>query len=86
MTVADPAVGPEAAALAAEAGASVLDLLPQLPDDQRRVLELRLAGLKGPEIARALGRSHGSIRVAQYRAIARLRSLLADSSEEGRDG
>lgn len=76
----DPAPLPEEAALAAEARASVLGLLPRLTDDQRRVLELRLAGLSGSEIAAVLGRSHGSVRVTQFRAIARLREWLAEAA------
>ena len=87
VEVADPAIGPEQAALAAEAGATVREVLALLPDEQRRVLELRLAGLSGPEIARALGRSHGSVRVAQFRAISRLRALLAEPPDaETTDG
>ena len=91
--VVDPGDGPAEAALAGEARASVLGLLPRLPEEQRRVLELRLAGLSGPEIGHALGRSHGSVRVAQYRAIRRLRALLGEGerrtagrSEEETDG
>lgn len=78
--LADPAPSPEDAALAAEARASVLGLLPRLPEEQRRVLELRLAGLSGPEIAHVLGRSPGSVRVAQFRAIGRLRGWLAEAA------
>ncbi len=59
----------------------------ELPDDRREALIMRFAlGMDNREIARALGRSDGSVRVAQYRAIARLRSLLAGPAEEGRDG
>ena len=47
-----------------------------LPEEQRRVVELRLAGLTGPEVAAALGRSHDSVRTTQRRALARLRTLL----------
>ena len=66
----------------------MLGLLPRLPDDQRRVLELRLAGLRGPDIAHVLGRSHGAVRVAQYRAIARLRTMLGVGGDagDGQDG
>jgi DNA-directed RNA polymerase specialized sigma24 family protein len=39
-------------------------------------VELRLAGLTGPEVAAALGRSHESVRTTQRRALAQLRSLL----------
>jgi RNA polymerase sigma-70 factor (ECF subfamily) len=77
----DSAAGPEDLAIAGETHATVLDVLPRLPADQRRVLELRLAGLSGPEIAAALGRSHGSVRVAQSRAVARLRALLVGPGE-----
>ena len=83
--LADAGPSPEAMAIAVEERESVRALLAQLPPDQRHLLELRLAGLTDAEIARALGRSHGSVRVAQYRAIARLRSLLGPA-EEGRDG
>lgn len=76
-TLPDPRDGPEALALAAETRRTVADLLAYLPDDQRRVVELRLAGLTGPEIARVLGRDPGGVRVAQHRAIIRLRRLLA---------
>jgi RNA polymerase sigma-70 factor (ECF subfamily) len=74
--VADPAPAPDELAAAA-ADRTVQALLAHLPPDQRDVVELRLAGLTGPEIARALGRSHGAIRIAQYRAYTHLRALLA---------
>lgn len=51
-------------------------LLERLTPEQREVVELRLAGLKGPEIAEALGRSHGAVRALQYRAWQQLRTLL----------
>jgi RNA polymerase sigma-70 factor (ECF subfamily) len=51
-------------------------LLGQLPMDQRRVLELRLAGLTSSEIATVLGKKTGAVKVAQSRAIARLRLAL----------
>jgi DNA-directed RNA polymerase specialized sigma24 family protein len=44
--------------------------------EQRRVLELRLAGLTTAEVAHALDRSPGAIRATQFRAAARLRVLL----------
>lgn len=79
-------LGPEAAALAAEERASVQAVLVQLPDDQRRVLELRLAGLNGPEIAGVLARSPGSVRLTQFRAITRLRQLLDITGKENGNG
>jgi RNA polymerase sigma-70 factor (ECF subfamily) len=55
-------------------------LLEQLTPDQREVVELRLSGLDGPEIAEALDRSPGAVRALQFRAYQQLRSIL--TSEE----
>ena len=67
----------------------LLGALRRLPEDQRRVLELRLAGLTGLEIAHLLNRSHGAVKMLQLRAYARLRDILADAAgdeEEARRG
>ncbi len=78
---------PEDLVLTDEAGSTVRALLAMLPPDQRQILELRLAGLTGPEIAAALGRSLGAVKIAQVRAFARLRATLqpvgAAAREEG---
>jgi DNA-binding NarL/FixJ family response regulator len=58
----------------------------QLPPDQRQILELRLAGLTGPEIAAALGRSLGAVKIAQVRAFARLRATLDSASADVTEG
>jgi RNA polymerase sigma-70 factor, ECF subfamily len=76
---------PEEAVLRDEAGRTVRTLLASLPEDQRQILELRLAGLTGPEIATALGRSLGAVKVAQVRAFARLRATF-ESSGSPRNG
>lgn len=55
----------------------VRQLLTQLTPEQREVVELRLSGMTGPEIAQILGRSHGSVRALQFRAYQQLRVLLA---------
>lgn len=83
--VVDAAPSPEAEALTAETARTIRGLLAQLPPDQQKVMELRLAGLTGPEIAAALGRTLGSVKIAQVRAIARLRSelcVMVDPREE----
>lgn len=67
---------PEEAALASDARQSVRALLGVLPADQRRVLELRLAGLTGAEIARVLNRSVAAVKMLQLRAMTRLRGEL----------
>jgi len=64
---------PEEAALTAEGQRALLALL---PEDQRAVVALRLAGLSGTEIARALGRSVGAVKSLQFRAMTRLRASL----------
>lgn len=75
--VVDPAPTPEDVVLAAQASDSVRRLLAALPADQRRVMELRLSGLSSPEVARIVGRSPTAIRSLQFRAVERLRLLLA---------
>jgi RNA polymerase sigma-70 factor, ECF subfamily len=77
---------PEEAVLTDEVGCTVLTLLAQLPPEQRQILELRLAGLTGPEIAAALGRSLGAIKIAQVRAFARLRATFDSASAEATEG
>src|SRR5215212_6476207 len=77
---------PEEAVLTDEASCTVHRLLAQLPPDQRQILELRLAGLTGPEIAAALGRSLGGVKIAQVRAFARLRATFDSSSAEAKEG
>jgi RNA polymerase sigma-70 factor, ECF subfamily len=74
--VLDDAPSPEALAIAADEGRSVSALLAHLPEHQRRVVELRLTGLTGAEIAQTLGRTPANIDVTQHRAVARLRILL----------
>jgi RNA polymerase sigma-70 factor (ECF subfamily) len=74
--VADPAPEPEALALLADEQRLLLAVLPMLPDDQRRVMELRLGGLPATEVATILGRTPESVRTLQLRAIRRLHTLL----------
>ena len=87
VSVPDPGPAPDDLAEAAEQRRFVADALARLPDEQRRVVELRLAGLTGPEVAAAIGRSHDSVRSTQRRALAKLRLLLgiAPTGEEERD-
>src|SRR4051794_25091766 len=72
----DDEPGPEAVGLAAEEAQTVQALLTQTAPDQRRVLELRLAGLTTAEISTVLGRRPGAVRATQFRAVTRLRELL----------
>jgi RNA polymerase sigma-70 factor (ECF subfamily) len=75
--MADPAPDPEALALLADEQRLLLAVLPLLPADQRRVIELRLGGLPATEVALILGRTPESVRTLQLRAIRRLHGLLA---------
>ncbi len=56
-------------------------LLSRLPDHQRELLTLRVvAGLSAEETGNVLGMSAGAVRVAQHRALARLRALAVEES------
>ncbi len=72
----DAALTPEEAALKSDEGRALRALFHELTEDQRSVMELRLAGLTGVEIAQVLDRSHGSVKTIQFRAMTRLRILL----------
>jgi RNA polymerase sigma-70 factor (ECF subfamily) len=73
---ADPGPGPEQRALAAEESVRLTELLGQLPAVQREVVLLRIAvGMSAEEVGAALGMRPGTVRVAQHRALARLREL-----------
>lgn len=72
----DPTPGPEEVVLRADTAREVRAVLIQLPQDQRQVVELRLAGLTNREMAAVLGRSVPAIKMLQVRALIRLRSLL----------
>ena len=71
--------GPEDHALRSSDAALVRSLLDRLPPTQRELLILRVAvGLSAEETGSALGMSSGAVRVAQHRALARLRALAAE--------
>lgn len=76
----DPAPSPDELATATLAADRLEIALAALPSDQRRVLELRLSGLSSPEVARVLGRSPTAVRSLQFRAVERLRRLLAEDA------
>jgi RNA polymerase sigma factor (sigma-70 family) len=75
---------PEEQAVRNEERLAIHRLLAVLTPDQRHIVELRLAGLTGGEIAEALGRSRGSVDTAQCRALARLRKALLEQRESER--
>ena len=77
----DTGPSPEEWVVAADEGRRLRSLLLQLTEGQRHVVELRLAGLTGAEIAASLGISVGAVKAMQFRAYARLRTLLSEQSD-----
>jgi RNA polymerase sigma-70 factor, ECF subfamily len=72
----DPQPGPEETAVAYLEAEHARALLAKLPVNQRELLVLRvLTGLSAEETGHALGMSAGAVRVAQHRALARLRAI-----------
>jgi RNA polymerase sigma-70 factor (ECF subfamily) len=80
--------GPEQAAVDADSVTRMSELLEILPDKQREILILRVVvGLSAEETAEAVGSTAGAVRVAQHRALARLKSAIAAAGRDaaGRD-
>lgn len=77
-----PDPSPESQAIDHEQQDAIQLLLRRLPKRDREVLELRLAGLTGSEIAQTLGCSREAIRAAQYRAVHRMRELFVQGAGE----
>ncbi|NGY57487.1 sigma-70 family RNA polymerase sigma factor [Lentzea sp. NEAU-D13] len=71
------AIDPEENALLGSLSARLGQLLLVLPDKQREILLLRVVvGLSAEETAEAVGSTPGAVRVAQHRALAKLRSSV----------
>lgn len=81
--IADRQPSPEDHAVASDQRRQLADALARLTADQRSVVELRVAGLTGPEVATALGLSIGAVKSLQFRAYARLRNLLREIDPTG---
>lgn len=74
-------VGPEQRALHNELSDRMGELLRILPDKQREIVVLRIVvGLSAEETAGVVGSTAGAVRVAQHRALTRLRNILTDDS------
>ncbi len=72
----DLSPSPEDHAIASEDRRELARAMATLTGGQRQVVELRLAGLTGPEIAAVLGMRLPAVKSAQFRAYARLRDQL----------
>jgi RNA polymerase sigma-70 factor (ECF subfamily) len=76
----ESADSPEQHALRVELSEEMKRLLDRLPDKQREILVLRVvAGLSAEETADAVGSSPGAVRVAQHRALSRLRRSMPNA-------
>lgn len=75
--------GPEELAVRAGDARHARELLDHLPDTLRELLVLRVAvGLSAEETGRALGMAPGAVRVAQHRALQRLRVIAGRPARE----
>ena len=75
--------GPEQMAVNSDSAARMKRLLAVLPDKQREILTLRIVvGLSAEETAEAVGSTPGAVRVAQHRALARLKNEIAAAGHE----
>ncbi|AEW96022.1 RNA polymerase, sigma 32 subunit, RpoH [Streptantibioticus cattleyicolor NRRL 8057 = DSM 46488] len=76
----DDSLGPEERALLSSDAEWARELLANLPATQRELVLLRVAvGLTAEETGQVLGMSPGAVRVAQHRALSRLRALAAQA-------
>jgi RNA polymerase sigma-70 factor (ECF subfamily) len=75
----DDQAGPEQRAMRGELCDEMAQLLKVLPPKQREIVVLRVVvGLSAEETADAVGSTPGAVRVAQHRALTRLRAALPD--------
>ena len=76
---ADDRPGPEETAVAYLEAERVRKLLARLPVQQRELIVLRvLAGMSAQETGNELGMTPGAVRVAQHRALTRLRAIARE--------
>ena len=68
-----------------EAREQLHGILDELTDTQRDIIRLRLRGYTGQEIADQLGMGLSAVKSAQFRAFAKIRSLMTETSPEPSD-
>ncbi|ANZ38477.1 RNA polymerase subunit sigma [Lentzea guizhouensis] len=79
---ADRSAGPEERALGSDLSRRMARLLEVLPEKQREIVRLRVVvGMSAEEVAEAVGSTPGAVRVAQHRALARLRKEFGSLGE-----
>ena len=80
----DEEQAPEQLALRMEEHALLRNFLARLSEQQQTVLRLHFAyNLRGPEIARRLNKSEGSVRKLLSRALNHLREMYSEKREKG---
>ncbi len=77
----DPDPSPEDRTIDREATDDLHAAIAALTAEQQMVIQLRLAGLTGVEIAQVLDRTPQAIKSTQFRAINQLRARLRDGKE-----
>jgi RNA polymerase sigma-70 factor (ECF subfamily) len=78
----DATGGPEQQVLDSSAFGDLMALVDRLPEQQREIITLRVIGqLTAEETAQAVGSTPGAVRVAQHRALQKLRKWLEPPEE-----
>lgn len=78
----DDRPGPEETVVRVSEAERARALLHRLPDHQRELVLLRVvAGMSAEETGNVLGMSAGAVRVAQHRALARLRTMASEEMD-----
>ncbi|HEY7032222.1 MAG TPA: sigma-70 family RNA polymerase sigma factor [Thermomicrobiales bacterium] len=86
LGLSDPSPTPEEVVLDDDLRRTFRDRFGVLTPDQRQVIELRLEGLSGDEIARLLARKRNWVDTTAFRAIERLRDDLTANAAGKEDG
>lgn len=81
LEITDRQLSPEEEAERSESARQVRGAIAQLPERQRQVVELRMAGLTSVEIGTIIGCKPRSVDVVQYRALGKLRTIMGIKNE-----
>jgi RNA polymerase sigma-70 factor, ECF subfamily len=77
----EPEPTPEEQVMTAASTRLLSEVIDRLPERMREVLLMRAGGASADTIGQQLGMKPGNVRVLQHRAIAKLRTLIAESEE-----
>ena len=77
----EPSLTPEEQAITTAGYQAIKVLLEQLPERMREVLVLRATGASADLVGEKLGMTANAVRVAQHRAVVKLRQLIERSDE-----